>query len=113
MLASNGSQALIWRGSDLHRYDATTKQELRLARGVLKNPDLLQAGSSVLLSPFVILGCDGPALTSPARALALSTSGFVLTAASSGPAPATPPGAIQGPLHWVDARVPAPDGPPR
>lgn len=114
VLASNGSQALIWRGSDLHRYDAATKQELRLAHGVLKNPDLLQAGSSVLLSPFVILGCDGPALTSPARALALSTSGFVLTATSGAAAPAGPSNAIQGPLHWVDAKVPPlNDGPPR
>lgn len=113
VLASNGAQALIWRGNDLHRYDALTKQELRLAHGVLKNPELLQAGSSVLLSPFVILGCDGPALHSPGRPLALSTSGFVLTAASGAPAAGGPPGAIHGPLHWVDAKVPPPDGPPR
>jgi hypothetical protein len=114
VVASNGSQALLWRGNDLHRYDALTKQELRVAHGVLKNPDLLQAGSSVLLSPFVILGCDGPVFASPARALALSSSGFVLTAsAGSAAAPAGPLGAIQGPLHWVDAKVPPPDGPPR
>lgn len=108
VLASSGTHALVWRGNDLHRYDALTKQELRLAHGVLKNPDLLQAGSNVLLSPFVVLGCDGPAFASPARALALSTGGFVLTAAAAGPL-----GAIQGPLHWVDAKVPPPDGPPR
>jgi hypothetical protein len=115
VVASAGTQALIWRGNDLLRFDALTKQEQRLAHGVLKNPDLLQAGSSVLLSPFVVLGCDGPAFPSPARALALSTSGFVLTAAASGgPATAGTPGAIQGPLHWVDAKVPPPtDGPPR
>jgi len=113
VLASNGTQALLWRGNDLHRYDALTKQEVRLAQGVLKNPDLLQAGSSVLLSPFVILGCDGPALASPARPLALSTNGFILTATGGGsaPTPAGALGAIQGPLHWVDAKVPTPDGP--
>jgi hypothetical protein len=116
VIATSGALALIWREADVYRYDAATKTEQRLAHGVLKNPDLLQAGSSVLLSPFVIVGCDGPALASPPHALALSASGFVLTAA---PAPATdsshPPGArapINGPLHWVDARLPPPDGAP-
>jgi hypothetical protein len=118
VVASSGALALIWRGSELYRYDALSKTEQPLARGVLKNPELLQAGSSVLLSPFVIIGCEGPALASPARPLALSTSGFVLTAAGGGsggvPAPVgLPEGAIQGPLHWVDAKVPPPDGPPR
>ena len=116
VIATSGALALIWRDADLYRYDAASKTELRLAHGVLKNPDLLQAGSSVLLSPFVIVGCDGPALTSPPRVLALSASGFVLTATPA-PAidPSSPPagrGAIRGPLHWVDARVPPPDGPP-
>ena len=117
VVATNGPLALIWRDSDLYRYDAITKTEQRLAHGVSKNPDLLQAGNTVLLSPFVIVGCDAPALASPAQALAVSSSGFVLTAA---PAPASDaPGspalrtAIQGPLHWVDARLPPPDGPPR
>jgi hypothetical protein len=83
------------------------KQEQLLARGVLKNPDLLQAGSTVLLSPFVIIGCDGPAFASPARAFALSTNGFVLTASGGGAAVAgLPSNVIQGPLHWVDARLP-------
>jgi len=111
VLASSGALALIWRGSDLYRYDALAKQELRLAHGVLKNPDLLQAGSTVLLSPFVVVGCDGPALTSPARALAVSTSGFVLTTSSAGDAKAGAAAALQGPLHWVDAKAPSPDGP--
>jgi hypothetical protein len=103
VVTTNATLALIWRESDLYRYDAVTKTEQRLAHGVLKNPDLLQAGSTVLLSPFVVVGCDGPALVSPPRALALSNTGFVLTASP----------AIQGPLHWVDARLPAPDGPLR
>jgi len=122
VLATNGTLALIWRDADLYRYDAATKAEQRLAHGVLKTPELLQAGGAVLLSPFVILGCDGPALASPAQPLALSSSGFVLTAT---PAPDSPPGSlatrntIQGPLHWVDAKpasdakVPASDGPSR
>lgn len=110
VLATSGTRALIWRGNDVLGYDALTKQEQPLAHGVQKNPDLLQAGSNVLLSPFVILGCEAPALASPARALALSTSGFVLTASSGGSGPT---GAIQGPLHWVDAKVLPPDGPPR
>jgi hypothetical protein len=74
---------------------------------------LLQAGNTVLLSPFVVIGCDGPALVSPPRALALSASGFVLTSSPATAAPALPLGAIHGPLHWVDARLPPPDGPPR
>ncbi len=116
VVTTNGALALIWREGDLYRYDAATKAEQRLAHGVLKNPDLLQAGNSVLLSPFVVVGCDGPALTSPPHALAVSTSGFVLTA--SPPAALSPTNAtaasrsaIQGPLHWVDAKVPALDGP--
>ncbi len=123
VVATNGALALIWRDSDLYRYDAVTKTELRLAHGVLKNPDLLQAGSTVLLSPFVIVGCDAPALASPPQALAVSSSGFVLTAASalapvadtpgSAPARSGSQGPLLGPLHWVDAKVAPPDGPPR
>ena len=114
VITTSGPLALIWRDADLYRYDVTTKTELRLAHGVLKNPDLLQAGSSALLSPFVIVGCDGPALASPPRALALSASGFVLTSTSPTSAPSQPAGRapINGPLHWVDARLPPPDGPP-
>ncbi len=111
VVTTNGALALIWREGDLYRYDAASKTEQRLAHGVLKNPDLLQAGSTVLLSPFVVVGCDGPAVASPPQALALSTSGFVLTgslAAASPPTSATAAyrSAIQGPLHWVDARGP-------
>jgi hypothetical protein len=113
VITTNATLALIWRESDLYRYDAVTKTEQRLAHGVLKNPDLLQAGSTVLLSPFVVVGCDGPALVSPPRALALSTTGFVLTASPSLSTATLAAGAIQGPLHWVDARLPAPDGPLR
>jgi hypothetical protein len=117
VVTTNAALALIWRESDLYRYDAVTKTEQRLAHGVLKNPDLLQAGSTVLLSPFVVVGCDGPALLSPPRALALSTTGFVLTASAAPElgtaAPPLAPSAIRGPLHWVDARLPAPDGPAR
>ena len=108
VVATNGTLALIWRGSDLYRFDALTQVEERLAQGVLKTPDLLQAGNTVLLSPFVVVGCDAPALASPAHALAVARTGFVLT---STPVP-DPPGApaIQGPLHWVDAKVAPPDG---
>ncbi|MES1188947.1 MAG: hypothetical protein ABUL60_34340, partial [Myxococcales bacterium] len=81
-------------------------------------PDLLQADSTVLLSPFVVVACAGPAFPSPARSLALSANGFVLTASAgaSGSAGATtgsvrPASVVQGPLHWVDAKVPSPDGP--
>ena len=117
VVATNGALALIWRDSDLYRYDAISKTEQRLAHGVSKNPDLLQAGNTVLLSPFVIVGCDAPALASPPQALAVSSAGFVLTAAAAtgtdtpgSPALRT---AIQGPLHWVDAKVAPPYGPPR
>jgi hypothetical protein len=117
VVATNGALALIWRDSDLYRYDAVSKTEQRLAHGVSKNPDLLQAGNTVLLSPFVIVGCDAPALASPPQALAVSSSGFVLTGtvaptADTAGSPAIRT-AIQGPLHWVDAKVAPPNGPPR
>ena len=110
VVTTNGTLALIWRDSDLYRYDAVSKTEQRLAHGVLRNPDLLEAGSTVLLSPFVLVDCDGPVRTSPPLALAVSSNGFVLSAS---PAPhstdlASGRNAIQGPLHWLDAKVPAP-----
>jgi hypothetical protein len=124
VVTTHGALALLWRDNDLYRYDAQTKSEQRLAHGVLKNPDLLQAGSSVLLSPFVVVDVEAPALTSPTRPLALSAGGFVLTESSRpgapppgretlGPTPAAVSRSIHGPLHWVDARLPPPDGPPR
>lgn len=113
VITTRGALALVWRDADLYRYDAQTKAEERLAHGVLKNPDLLLAASTVLLSPFVIVDVTGPALPSPARALALSAGGFVLTAAEPEAATSSAASAIRGPLHWVDAKVPPPDGPPR
>jgi hypothetical protein len=113
VLATSGALAVLWRDSDLYRYDAQTKTELRLARGVQKNPDLLQAGATILLSPFVIVGANGPALVSPPRPLALTAGGVVLSGSEAAAPAAVPPGAIQGPLHWLDARLPPPDGPPR
>lgn len=114
VITTRGTLALVWRESDLYRYDAQTKAEQRLAHGVLKNPDLLQTAGAVLLSPFVIVDVEGPALPSPPRALALSAGGFVLTAGSDSESPAAGAApAIRGPLHWVDARLPPPDGPPR
>jgi hypothetical protein len=112
VLTTNGAAALVWRDSDLYRYDAETKHEERLAHGVLKNPDLLQAGSAVLLSPFVVVGVSAPALESPPHALALSSGGFVLTG-NIGENAESSNGGFQGPLHWVDARLPPPDGPSR
>jgi len=114
VLTTSGALALIWRDNDLYRYNAQTKTEQRLAHGILKNPDLLEAGSSVLLSPFVVVG-GGPAFPSPPRALALTASGFVLTASpdAAPPAPGAARNAIQGPLHWVNASLGVPDGPPR
>ena len=114
VLTTAGELALIWRGSDIYRYDAQTKTEQRLAQGVQKNPDLLQTSSSILLSPFVIVGANGPALQSPARPLALTVTGVVLTGTSvGGSAAGEAHGSIEGPLHWLDARLPPPDGPPR
>mgnify|MGYP001548574692 CR=1 FL=1 len=122
VLATNGALALIWRDSDLYRYDAVAKTEQRLARGVLKTLELLQTGNAVLLSPFVVVGVEGPALVSPAQPLALSSSGFLLIGAAtldSLPSVAPAQGTLRGPLHWVDAKlppdakVPPPDGPPR
>jgi hypothetical protein len=108
VLATRGSVALIWRDADLFSYDARTKSERKLAHGVLKNPDLLQAAGAVLLSPFVVVDLVGPVLTAPARALALAGGGFVLT--DSGDNPSGPvPGPIRGPLHWVKPTVPGPN----
>lgn len=109
VLAVSGELALVWRGSDLFRYDARSKVETRVAQGVLKNPDLLQAGSAaVLLSPFVIVDGFAVALTSPTeRPLALAATGHVL-AGQTGPSS----DAIEGPLHWLDARLPASNGRP-
>ena len=116
VVTTSGPLALIWRGSDLYRYDANSKSEQHLAHGILKNPDLLQAGSSVLLSPFVVVGVGGPAFPSPPRALAMSEGGFVLTASPNSAQPAAAgaaESAIQGPLHWLNASLGTPDGPPR
>jgi hypothetical protein len=117
VLAVAGEAALLWRGSAVYRYDARAKTESRVAQGVLKNPDLLQVGSAVLLSPFVILSEGGPALRSPTeRPLALSSTGHVLAGRPSpnGQAPSSNGSeAIEGPLHWLDARVTPVDGPPR
>jgi hypothetical protein len=108
VLQTSGTSALVWRGNELFSYDARSKSEQRLAQGVLKNPDLLQAGAATLLSPFVVLGAAAPALASPTSTpLAVASSGHVL---SGEPAAGT---GIQGPLHWLDARLPPPDGPPR
>lgn len=114
VVTTRGSFALVWRESDLYRYDAQTKSEQRLAHGVAKNPDLLQTGTAAFLSPFVIVDADGPVGTSPTRPLALSAGGFVLVGSSGAETSgARASGGIQGPLHWVDARLPPPDGPPR
>lgn len=112
VVAVAGERALLWRGTELTSYDARSKTERSVARGVTRNPDLLQTGQALLLTPFVVIGAEPPALTSPTdRPLALSNRGHVLGAAQ---APGVPSGAaIEGPLHWLDARVPAPDGPPR
>ncbi|HYJ07631.1 MAG TPA: hypothetical protein VEX18_01445, partial [Polyangiaceae bacterium] len=109
VLAVSGDLALVWRGSELLRYDARTKSETRVAQGVLKNPDLLQAGTAaVLLSPFVIVDGFATALNSPSeRPLALSVTGHVLTGTPGANGDAT-----EGPLHWLDARLPATHGPP-
>ncbi|RYZ10207.1 MAG: hypothetical protein EOO73_01125 [Myxococcales bacterium] len=108
VLATQGPFALIWRDSDLYRYDAQAKREERLVHGVWKTPELLRAGGAVLLSPFLVTSASGPAFTSPERPLALTAEGFVLTGSSEGAG-----SVIEGPLHWVDARLPPPDGPPR
>ena len=116
VLSVSGDSALLWRGKDLFRYDARAKTESRVAQGVLKNPDLLQVSGATLLSPFVILNDGSPTLRSPTeRPLALSGTGHVLAGnhAPGANATAPTPDAIQGPLHWLDARVAAPDGPPR
>ena len=102
-----GGRAVIWRGQELYVYDAETRQEERLAEGVAKNPDLMRVGSALLLTPFVLTGPSGPVLASPtAQPLALSVSGHVLVGSPAD-------GAILGPLHWLDARLPPPDGPLR
>jgi len=104
VIATHGSAALIWRDADLFSYDAQTKSERRLSHGVLKNPDLMHAGGAVLLSPFVVVDLDGPALSAPPRPLALAANGYVLT--DSGDNPAGPlTGPIRGPLHWVQPTV--------
>lgn len=116
VIQTTGSLALVWRGNELFSYDAQQRKEQRLAQGVLKNPDLLQTGPAVLLSPFVVLGGAAPVLESPtAQPLALASSGHVLAGSQAEPpgAAAAPPSSIQGPLHWLDARLPPPDGPPR
>ena len=113
VLATSGALAVIWRESDLYRYDAQTRSEQRLAHGVSKNPDLLRNGGSILLSPFVIVGSNGPARSGPEVALALTASGMVLTGSSQAPSGARGSGLIQGPLHWLDAKVAPLDGPPR
>lgn len=111
VLQTTGPFAVVWQGSDLFRYDAASKSQERLAHGVLKNPDFLRTGPALLLSPFVIVGGSAPALVSPGPALALTSGGNVLVPSSK--RAATNQIAIEGPLHWLDARLPAPDGPPR
>lgn len=103
VLQTSGPIAVIWQGADLFRYDAVNKSQERLAHGVLKNPDFLQAGSAILLSPFVIVGGSAPALLSPGPALALTAGGMVLVPSSK--RAATNQVAIEGPLHWLEARA--------
>jgi len=114
VLATSRAFAVIWRSSDLFRYDAETKSESSLARGVHKNPDFLQSGATILLSPFVIVDGSAPALVSPGPALAVTATGMVLLPSSrratSGQVAQV---VIEGPLHWTDARLAPPDGPPR
>jgi hypothetical protein len=63
----------------------------------------------VLLSPFVIVDGFATALKSPTeRPLALAATGHVLAGGQAGPNG----DAIQGPLHWLDARLPSPNGRP-
>jgi hypothetical protein len=115
VLSTVGTRALIWRDNDLYGFDALSKTEQRLARGVAKTPELLRAGTTVLLSPFVVVGASGPVLESPPGALAVSVTGHVLVSAG----PAAPTGqapsslVISGPLHWHDARLAPLDGPSR
>jgi hypothetical protein len=118
VVQTSQARALLWRNSELFSYDAQTKREERLAQGVSKTPDLLQSGDATLLTPYVIVGATGPALASPSAApLALSGMGHVLAPSEpsepSEPAQTAPTGPIRGPLHWLDARLPPPDGPPR
>ena len=116
VISTSGNAALLWRGNELFSYDADQDEEQRLAQGVAKNPDVLRAGSAALVSPFVVLDATAPALQSPtSEPLALSSSGHVLAGQATAVAGATAASAsaIQGPLHWLDARLPAPDGPPR
>lgn len=102
VLATTGALAVLWLGGDVVRYDAERKSQERLAHGVLKNPDLLRSGGSLLLSPFVIVAGNAPALESPGPALALTSGGQVLVPSRAGS------GGIEGPLHWVDARPASP-----
>lgn len=103
VLAQSGSLALIWRNNELLGYDAEQRRESRLAQGVDRNPDLLQAGGTVLLSPFLVLGPTGPVLAAPPRAVAVSAGGLVLSGSAPQP-PGAAPGSTVGPLRWVDAR---------
>jgi hypothetical protein len=109
VLITTGTVAVLWQGSDLFRYDAVTKRQEPLAHGVLKNPDFLQAGPTILLSPFVIVAGNAPALTTPGPALALTAGGMVLVPTSK--RAATHQIAIEGPLHWLDARPVVTSGP--
>jgi hypothetical protein len=113
VIQTSGHTALLWRGNELFSYDAEHQKEQRLAQGIARTPDLLRAGSAALLTPFVVLDATAPALQSPtSEPLALSSSGHVLAGQQMAEAGATA-ASIQGPLHWLDARLPPPDGPPR
>ena len=103
VLTTAGPVAVVWQGSDLFRYDAVAKRQERLARGVLKNPDFLQAGRSILLSPFLVVDGAAPALVSPGPALAITSGGMVLvpTSKRAGAGQVV----IEGPLHWLEARA--------
>lgn len=114
VLSVSGPTALLWRGNDLYRYDARDGTEALVTRGVAKNPDLLQTGSAVLLSPFVVLDDAAPPLLSPTdHPLALALTGHVLAGSRPDPTPDPERAAMEGPLRWLDARVAAPDGSPR
>jgi hypothetical protein len=114
VVQTSNDRALVWRGSDLFSYAAHGKREELVAQGVLKNPDLLQTGDVTLLSPFVVVGASGPALSIPTSSpLALSSTGHVLAGNQTEPGRAATTDGIRGPLHWLDARLPPPDGPPR
>lgn len=104
VVLTRGATAVVRRGESLIARDVDSGRELELARSLVPFGDVLVAGSTVYVPPFVVtLDPEGRAMKpkvlgkAPPEVLGLSEQGQVLVAARPGSDSAPP----TGPLRWA------------